>query len=160
MTLKESSRLFLLYLTITSSLYGKGKNKAWDTWMKSEMRDTFTFTDLFCRSGRTPVNLCKNDFNLVENFIIEMCSKTGKHTSLTTLRVETFKSSSYNYLPKLPSSSEALFQHTKRACYQAGYLCYLPVYMAHHVIILCAHIHVNQDRISQYLKINAIATLI
>ena len=91
---------------ITSSFYGKGKSKAWDTWMKSEMRDTFT--DLFCRLGRTPVNLCKNDFNLVGNFIIEMYSNTGKRTSLTTLRVETFKSFD-NDLRKLPPSSEALF---------------------------------------------------
>ena len=84
--------MLLLDVTLPREFYGKGKSKAWDTWMKNEMRDTFT--DLFCRLRRTPVNLCQNDFNLVGNFIIEMYSKTGKHTSLTTLRVETFKSSS------------------------------------------------------------------
>ena len=42
--------------------------------------------------------------------------------SLTSIRLNRFQKSTDDDLKKLPSSREALSQHVKRSCYQAGYL--------------------------------------
>ena len=49
-----------------------------------------------------------------------MYSKTGKHTSLTTLRVETFKLSSDNDLRKLPQVAKPYFSTLKEHVIKLG----------------------------------------
>ena len=56
----------------------------------------------------------------VEEFIRLLCAVS--ESSLGAERLNKFQKSTDDDLRKLPPSSEALLQHTKRACYQAGYL--------------------------------------
>ena len=62
--------------------------------------------------------------NILEQFVIEIysVSKSFKSTSLGETRRQKSITSTDSNLRNLPPSRDALLQHTKRACYQAGYL--------------------------------------
>ena len=48
---------------IVSSFYGKGKCKAWDTWLASEHKNTYT--ELFSRLGNKPESVSDNDLDII-----------------------------------------------------------------------------------------------
>ena len=76
--------------------------------------------EVFIRLGNEPGELTNTDMNIIEKFVTKMYTKQNK--SLTLLRIELFKYMKDSDLRKLPPSREALEQHTRRACYQAGYV--------------------------------------
>ena len=57
----------------------------------------------------------------IENVVLELYA-LSKVDSLTEGRLDKFTMSTDNDLRKLPPGRDALTLHTKRACYQAGYL--------------------------------------
>ena len=57
----------------------------------------------------------------IENVVLELYA-LSKVDSLTEGRLDKFTMSTDNDLRKLPTGRDALTLHTKRACYQAGYL--------------------------------------
>ena len=99
-----------------SSFFSKGKCKGWDIWME----DRSNLDEVFIRLGNEPGELTNTDMNIIEKFVTKMYTKQNK--SLTLLRIELFKYMKDSDLRKLPPSREALEQHTRRACYQAGYV--------------------------------------
>ena len=62
--------------------------------------------------------------NILEQFVIEIysVSKSFKYTSLGEMRRQKFITSTDDNLRNLPPSRDALLQHAKHVCYQAGYL--------------------------------------
>ena len=101
-----------------SSLTGKGKCKAWDTWFNSASKDEFT--DVFKELGNQPQDISSDQMDKIEEFIRLLYAVS--ESSLGAERLNKFQKSTDDDLRKLPPSREALLQHTKRACYQAGYL--------------------------------------
>ena len=113
--------LFFYCLTgcdTVSSLTGKGKCKAWDTWFNAEIKDEFT--RIFKELGDQPEVVTMEQMEIIEQFI---CLLYGvSEGSLAANRLNKFQKSTDDDLRKLPPSREALSQHVKRSCYQAGYL--------------------------------------
>ncbi len=101
-----------------SSLTGKGKCKAWDAWFNSRNKDEFT--SVFTELGNQPKEVTEVQMEKIEEFI---CLLYGaSENSLGAHRLSKFQKSTDDDLRKLPPSREALLQHVKRSCYQAGYL--------------------------------------
>ena len=100
-----------------SSFYSKGKCKGWDIWIQNRS----DFDEIFIRLENRPSDVTEADMNAIESFVMKMYTKLSK-ISLTDLRIDMFKSLTDNDLRKLPPSRRALGQHTRRACYQAGYV--------------------------------------
>ena len=101
-----------------SSFYGKGKCKAWDAWFNSEKKDVFT--TVFAQLGNKPNEITTNQIDVIEEYVKTLY--TTPRSSLGEIRLEKFLKSSDNDLRKLPPSKDALIQHIKRSCYQAGFL--------------------------------------
>ena len=99
-----------------SSFFSNGKCKGWDIWIE----DRSNLDEVFICLGNEPGELTNTDMNITEKFVMKMYTKQNK--SLTLLRIELFKYMKDSDLQKLPPSREALEQHTRRACYQAGYV--------------------------------------
>ena len=99
-----------------SNFFSKGKCKGWDIWME----DRSNVDEVFIRLGNEPGELTNTDMNIIEKFITKMYTKQNK--SLTLLRIELFKYMKDSDIWRLSPSREALEQHTRRACYQAGYV--------------------------------------
>ena len=94
---------------IVASFYGKGKCKAWDTWMGSEHKNTYT--NLFSRLGNKPESVSDNYLNIIERFVVELYIPSAQNIpsySLASVRLENFVRSSDNYLRKLPPCRETL----------------------------------------------------
>ena len=102
-----------------SSFFSKGKYRARDTWHESEQKDVLT--NVFSEFGKKPSRLSLDQINVLETFALEIYA-VRKVDSLTQAHLDRFMMSTDNDLRKLPPSQEALIHHTKRACYQAGYL--------------------------------------
>ena len=66
---------------IISSFYGKGRCKAWDTWMASEHKNTYT--DLFSRLGNKPQPVSDSDLDVIERFVVELYIPLRKILSVT-----------------------------------------------------------------------------
>ena len=101
-----------------SSLTGKGKCKAWDTWFNSEYKDEFT--RVFKELGDQPEVVTVEQMEKIEQFIFLLYGVS--EGSLAAHRLNKFQKSTDDDVRKLPPSREALSQHVKRSCYQAGYL--------------------------------------
>ena len=84
------------------------------------MEDRPHLDDVFIRLGNEPGELTNTGMNIIKKFVTKMCTEQNK--SLTLLRIEFFKYIKDSDLRKLPPSREALEQHPRRACYQAGYV--------------------------------------
>ena len=101
-----------------SSFYGKGKCKMFDIWLQSVNRDKLT--EIFVQLGDSPVALTSNQMDVIERYVLELYGSPGM--SLASARLDKFNKVKDNDLRSLPPSMDALYQHTLRACYQAGYL--------------------------------------
>ena len=100
------------------SFYSKGKCKGWDVWMQNSS----DFDEIFIRLRNRPSDVTEAGMNVIEYFVMKMYTKLSKISS-TNLRINMFKSLTDKDLRKLPPSRKTLEQHTRRACYQAGYVC-------------------------------------
>ena len=110
--------LFFYCLTgcdTVSSLTGKGKCKAWDTWFNSKNKDEFT--SVFNELGKQPVEITAAQLDKLEEFLRQFYWKT--ENSLGPHRLSKFQKSTDD-LRKLPPSKEAFLQHIKGSCYQSG----------------------------------------
>ena len=85
------------------------------------MQNRSDFDEIFIRLGKRPSDVTEADMNAIESFIMKMYTKLS-NISFTDLRINMFKSLTNNDLRKLPPSRRALEQHTRRTCYQAGYV--------------------------------------
>ena len=106
-----------------SSFFGIGKCKAWDQWFQSDDKDKIT--NVFRALGNKPVEVTSTDMSVIERYLVSFyISSKGKFPTkdLNSLRLVKFKTSTTNDLRTLPPSKGALIEHTKRACFQAGYL--------------------------------------
>ena len=100
-----------------SSLTGKGKCKAWDAWLNSPKRDELT--KVFKELGNQPKEVTSAHMErIVEYFQILY----GFDSTFAADRLNKFRKSTDGDLRKLAPSKQALLQHTKRACFQAGYV--------------------------------------
>ena len=82
-------------------------------------------TDVFTRLGDEPSIISDGDLNILEYFVCHMYSSKKRcqaEININEMRLKKFKLSSNNDLRIVPPSKNALLQHVKRACYQAGYL--------------------------------------
>lgn len=102
-----------------SSFYLKGKCKAWDVCSKSQEKDSLT--NIFGVLGNKPSDITSEQLDVLERYVLDIYSMK-KCETLGQARKEKFQMSSDNDLRKLPPGRDALMQHTKRACYQAGYI--------------------------------------
>lgn len=100
-----------------SSLTGKGKCKAWDAWFNSAKRDEFT--NVFKELGNQPMEITSAQIGKIEEYVQMLY---GFDSTLAADRLNKFRKSTDDDLRKLPPSKDALLQHAKRACYQAGYV--------------------------------------
>ena len=102
----------------TSSIFNKGKCKCWDVWL-GDKRSSGT-TSVFISLSNAPVLDCH--FEVLEYFVKRLYSTNELSASLTEERLSNFERSGDNDLRKIPMSRPGLVEHTKRSCYQAGYL--------------------------------------
>ena len=83
------------------------------------------YAEVFIRLGDELSEVSEADLNNLEMFVIELYSPAQQKvlpTSLARMRLENFKSSADDDLRKLPPSSSALCEHSKRASFQSGFL--------------------------------------
>ena len=120
------SDFFLLTLLLcfhwsdnVSSFYGKGKSKAYDVWVKSERKDSFTDVELG-EVGEKPTNVTSDHIDILVSFVLQLYQ--SKHDTLGSARLDKFKKSTENDLRLLPLSKDALRQHIYCASYQTRYL--------------------------------------
>ena len=85
------------------------------------MENRSDFDEAFIRLGNKLSYVAEADMNGIENFAMKMYTKLS-NISLTDLRIDMLKSLTDNDLRKLGPSRRAPKQHTKRACYQFGYV--------------------------------------
>ena len=88
---------------IVSSFYSKEKCKGWDLWILNR----FDFDKVFIRFGNRPSDVTDADMNVIESFVMKMCTNLNK-MSLADLRIDVFISLTNNDLRKLPLSRRAL----------------------------------------------------
>ena len=101
--------------------FGKGKLKAWDTWMTS--KNQVEFTAVFKDLGNRVSEISDAQMNTLERFLISLYG--GKEpTVINKLRQEKFKLLLDNDIGKIPTSKGALYQHATRSCYTSGFLWY------------------------------------
>ena len=76
---------------IISSFYRREKCKAWNMWMGSEHKNTYT--NLFSRLGNKPEFVNDNDLDIIERFVVELYIPYVQNTSsysLASVRLENF----------------------------------------------------------------------
>ena len=105
-----------------SSIFGKGKCKMWDCWQNDEKFNELNI--VFKELGNVPQTVNEERLDMLEYFIKKVYSTKAKELepTLALERLSKFEASANNDLRQIPMSHPALLQHTKRACYQAGYL--------------------------------------
>ena len=99
-----------------SSFKGKAKKSAWVTW-----KAFTTATDVFKSLTQNPfTDLQENSdsFKQLQKFVVQMYSKGLDVESVNEARKILFGQN--QNIERLPPTSDALLQHTKRAIYQAG----------------------------------------
>ena len=81
-------------------------------------------TSVFVDLGNMPDNISKEQIDILEYYVKRLYSSNAKNenASLASERVSSFERSADNDLRKLPMPRPALVQHSKRSCYQAGFL--------------------------------------
>ncbi len=101
---------------IVSAFRGKGKKSAWQTWdVCHEASDVFT--KLSCPAPE----LDENDMKLLEKFVVTMYDRSSTAETVNEARLDLFARKHRSY-ETIPPTKAALFQHAKRAVYQAGHV--------------------------------------
>ena len=95
---------------------GKGKRTAWDTWSVFP-----AVTDVLADLSSVPESIPDDYMPLIERFVVLLYSITSTALTVNEARQELFSEKS-RAIEKNPPTQAALFQHTKRAVYQAGHV--------------------------------------
>ena len=105
-----------------SSIFNHGKCKCWDVWKNDERNKDIT--SVFISLGRLPQTVSEHHVDVLEYYIKRLYSPNAREVSqsLAVDRLTHFQRSTDNDVRKLPMSRPALLEHTRRACFQAGYL--------------------------------------
>ena len=99
---------------VASAFRGKGKKAAWQTWnVYPEASPVFT------KLSMHPPVIDDEEQNVLEKFVITMYDRSCHATDIDAVRLDMFARKQRSY-DTIPPSRAALFQHTKRAAYQAG----------------------------------------
>jgi len=99
-----------------SSFLGKGKKSAWSAWTACP-----AVTGAFATLSSQPEEVDPQSMAELERFIIVMYSRTCTLSRIDEARKELFTQGSAT-IENIPPTKAALFQHVKRAVYQAGYV--------------------------------------
>ena len=101
----------------TSSFAGKGKKSSWETWQICE-----SVTEVFADLGNGPTleRIDQHMANL-ERFVVLLYDKTSTSTSADEARKDLFTRKGRS-IDLIPPTSAALYQHVRRASYQAGHV--------------------------------------
>ena len=105
-----------------SSIFNHGKCKCWDVWQNDERN--YDITSVFVTLGRLPQTVSEYHIDVLEYYIKKLYAPNARDVrqSLAVDRLTHFQRSTDNDVRKLPMSRPALLEHTRRACFQAGYL--------------------------------------
>jgi len=93
-----------------SSMLGIGKKKAWNCWMQNMKKNCKMFTSLYFNSSSTSTSK-------LQDFIIALYTNVHDVSDIDECRYRLYVSG--NSFKKLPPTSSTLYQHTRRAIYQA-----------------------------------------
>ncbi|KAK0044996.1 Pinin [Biomphalaria pfeifferi] len=99
-----------------SCFNGIGKKTAWEVWSKCD-HVTATFQKLCC----APFELTANDMSVLERFVTLLYDRGSNCHDVNSARKYRFTNSG-RQIENIPPTSEALFQHCKRAIYQGGHI--------------------------------------
>ncbi|KAG1662386.1 hypothetical protein GQR58_020959 [Nymphon striatum] len=100
----------------TSCFHGRGKQMTWQAWNSyPEVTQAFTYMAMNFYANAT-----KDDvyFKLLERFVVVLYDKTSSLDSVDEARKELFCQKGRS-MENIPPTQDALFQHVKRAAYQA-----------------------------------------
>ena len=92
---------------------GKGKRSAWDTW------SVFPQITVLAELSSIPESISEGNMLLIERFVALLYCRTSTAMTVNEARQELFSKKSRTF-DNIPPTQAALFQHTKRAAYQAG----------------------------------------
>ena len=122
----EKCKGFSFFHTFTgcdtvSSFFRHGKAIFLNCWLKNEDQD---LTEIFQQLSNTPVDVNDAQIDILEKFVMDVYAPKRKVTSqsLSELRLENFLATANMDLRLLPPSRKGLYQHTLRACIQAGWI--------------------------------------
>ena len=101
-----------------SAFYGKAKASAWTAWKCFP-----EVTEAFCYIAKNPFTDLKTDshlFRLLERLTVVLYDKTSQLCCEKEARQKLFCQKDRVTMEALPPTKAALFEHSKRAIYQAG----------------------------------------
>ncbi len=100
-----------------SSFSGRGEKIAWETWnIFSEV--TSTFMELMAQPEQSDVDDARS---ILERFVVLLYDKTSPRCHVNEAKLDLFAQKGRDMI-HIPPTQGALFQHVKRAAYQAGYV--------------------------------------
>ncbi|XP_014677523.1 PREDICTED: uncharacterized protein LOC106817375 [Priapulus caudatus] len=99
-----------------SSFSSIGKKTTWDVW-----RSLPNLTAVFIRLSDTPEEVTEADMEELERFVVLLYSRTSQITTVNAARKQLF-SHGNRKIENIPPSRAALYQHVKRASFQAGHI--------------------------------------
>ncbi|KAK0047156.1 hypothetical protein Bpfe_023427 [Biomphalaria pfeifferi] len=99
-----------------SCFNGIGKKTAWEVWSKCD-HVTDTFQKLCC----APFELTANDMSVLERFVTLLYDRGSNCHDVNSARKYMFTKTG-RLIENISPTSEALFQHCKRAIYQGGHI--------------------------------------
>ncbi len=115
----ERSRVFLHAFSgsdTVSAFSGIGKRTAWEIWQSAEV-----FQTLFCKLSDSPHQITDTEMNILERFVVLLYKRTSPLQSVNEARKKLFASGN-RQIENIPPTRAALFQHAKRALFQAGHM--------------------------------------
>ena len=114
-------RNLLCWKIEVGSFYGKGKSTIFDAWMSFPKLEQLTRT--FNELGDTPTTVSKENLAMLEEFLLFVYfGNDHKYTDINDARCSSFFKSPDPKLKETVLSRDALFEHSKRSSYQAGWL--------------------------------------
>lgn len=97
-----------------SAFHGIGKKTAWDAWKAWPQ-----VTEAFIKLSTPHAAIDDDTFKELETFVILLYDRTSECRSINQARKRMFARG--RQLERIPPTQAALFQHAKRAAYQAGH---------------------------------------
>lgn len=99
-----------------SAFVGKGKKSAWQAWNVFEAA-----TEVFRSLGTAKDTIMDSEMDILEQFVVIMYDRSSTTCKVDEARLDLFarKQRAYN---AIPPTKGALFEHVKRATYQAGHV--------------------------------------
>ena len=102
---------------IVSFFAGRGKKSAWEVWKAYK-----PVTDIFCKLIENPASrVIEEMMHVLERFVILLYDRTSEQVSINFARKELFTKKG-RQIESIPPIKAALYQHIKRAVFQAGHI--------------------------------------